>query len=435
MKLLETNVSRRNVLAGLGATTLGVITLTACGSSGSSTASAGGAKNFVMTVWGGDPDKAAYQTRLDLAKAKFPDYKITLQIIPNKDYAQKVQTMISGGTGPDIMQVAEDANAYSSKNQLLALDEYISSSKLDLSATFGAVAENWKYKDKTYAVPDRAGAMILYYNKGEFEKKGLAVPTGDWTWDDLLSTAKELTGDGVYGYGGTEWWPIWMSFAYQNGGKIIDPDSGRPTVDTPEVIEALQFCQDLIYKHKVVPSKVDYANMGAGVGGDAAFASGKVMMNSTGFWNIGSLAKQDKISWDVAQIWHGKEKAISAFGSGLAISRSSKNPADAFKIIEFMTSAEGQKPILDLGQDVPARQDLQKSEEFLKPSWLKADVNMEVFPESTPSIFKPPFIPEWNEMQKAITDATADFWLGKTDAAATAADLQKRLGSIVKAQA
>lgn len=435
MKLLETNVSRRNVLAGLGATTLGVITLTACGSSGSSTASAGGAKDFVMTVWGGDPDKAAYQTRLDLAKVKFPDYKITLQIIPNKDYAQKVQTMISGGTGPDIMQVAEDANAYSSKNQLLALDEYVSSSKLDLNAAFGAVAENWKYKDKTYAVPDRAGAMILYYNKGEFEKKGLAVPTADWTWDDLLSTAKELTGNGVYGYGGTEWWPIWMSFAYQNGGKIIDPDSGRPTVDTPEVIEALQFCQDLIYKHKVVPSKVDYANMGAGVGGDAAFASGKVMMNSTGFWNIGSLAKQDKITWDIAQIWHGKEKAISAFGSGLAISRSSKNPADAFKIIEFMTSAEGQKPIMDLGQDVPARQDLQKSPEFLKPSWLKADVNMEVFPESTPSIFKPPFIPEWNEMQKAITDATADFWLGKTDAAATAADLQKRLGSIVKTQA
>ena len=434
MKLLETNVSRRNLLAGIGATTLGVITLTACGSGGSSSgSSSSGAKNFVMTVWGGDPDKAAYQARLDLAKAKFPDYKITLQIIPNKDYAQKVQTMISGGTGPDIMQVAEDANAYSSKNQLLALDEYISGAKLDMAATFGAVSENWKYKDKTYAVPDRAGAMILYYNKGEFEKKGLAIPTGDWTWDDLLSTAKELTGNGVFGYGGTEWWPIWMSFAYQNGGKVIDPQSGRPTVDTPEVIEALQFCQDLIFKHKVVPSKVDYANMGAGVGGDAAFASGKVMMNSTGFWNIGNLAKQEKISWDVAQIWHGKEKAISAFGSGLAISRSSKNPADAFKIIEFMTSAAGQKPILDLGQDVPARQDLQKSQEFLKPAWLKGDVNMEVFPESTPSIFKPPFIPEWNEMQKAITDATADFWLGKSDAKATAADLQKRLESIVKA--
>ncbi|MDQ0636195.1 multiple sugar transport system substrate-binding protein [Arthrobacter pascens] len=432
MKLLETNVSRRNVLAGLGASAVGIITLTACGGSNSPSSSSA-AKDFVMTVWGGDPDKAAYQARLDLAKAKYPDYNITLQIIPNKDYAQKVQTMISGGTGPDIMQVAEDANAYSSKNQLLPLDDYISKASLDLPGTFGPVAENWKYKDKTYAVPDRAGAMILYYNKGEFDKKGLKAPTADWTWDDLLSTAKELTGNGVFGYGGTEWWPIWMSFAYQNGGQVIDASTGKPSVNSPEVIEALQFCQDLIFKHKVVPSKVDYANMGAGVGGDAAFASGKVMMNSTGFWNIGSLAKQDKITWDVAPIWRGKDKAISAFGSGLAISRSSKNPADAFKIIQFMTSAEGQQPILQLGQDVPARQDLQKSQDFLKPSWLKGDVNMQVFPDSTPSIFKPPFIPEWNEMQKAITDAMADFWLGKSDAKATAADLQKRLDSIVKA--
>lgn len=431
MKLLETNVSRRGLLAGFGATAVGIITLTACGS-GSGSASSG-AKDFVMTVWGGDPDKAAYQARLDLAKSKFPDYNITLQIIPNKDYAQKVQTMISGGTGPDIMQVAEDANAYSSKNQLLALDDYISKASLDLSGTFGPVAENWKYKDKTYAVPDRAGAMILYYNTAEFEKRGLKAPTADWTWDELLSTAKELTGNGVFGYGGTEWWPIWMSFAYQNGGQIIDPSSGKPTVNTPEVIEALQFCQDLVYKHKVAPSKVDYANMGAGVGGDAAFASGKVMMNSTGFWNIGNLAKQEKVSWDVAPIWRGKKKAISAFGSGLAVSRSSKNPADAFKIIEFMTSADGQQPILKLGQDVPARQDLQKSQEFLKPSWLKGDVDMQVFPDSAPSIFKPPFIPEWNEMQKAMTDAMADFWLNKSDAKATAADLQKRLDTIVKA--
>ena len=68
MKLLETTVSRRNVLAGLGASALGIITLTACGGSG--TASSSGGKDFVMTVWGGDPDKAAYQARLDLAKAK-----------------------------------------------------------------------------------------------------------------------------------------------------------------------------------------------------------------------------------------------------------------------------------------------------------------------------------------------------------------------------
>jgi multiple sugar transport system substrate-binding protein len=432
MELLNKDFSRRSLLAGMGAAA-GIITLSACG--GGRGVGSGGNKPFVMTVWGGDPDKKAYQARLDLLKKKFPTYDVTLQLIPNANYAQKVQTMIAGNTGPDIMQVAEDVNAYSSKNQLLPLDGMISKSGLDLTSLYGPVGKNYLFQDKTYAVPDRSGAMIVYYNKGEFDKAGIKAPTAKWTWDDLLSASKELTGGGKWGYGGTEWWPIWMSFAYQNGGQVIDAASGKPTVNTPEVIEALQFCQDLVFKHKVVPSKVDYANMGANVGGDGAFAAGKVMINTTGFWNVGGLAGQDKVEWDIAPVWQGTKQAVSAFGSGLAISRSCKNPDDAFKIVSFLTGADGQKPIVDLGQDVPALTSLQSSQEFLKPAWLNGkSVNMEAFPESSSFIFKPPFIPQWNEMQQAFTDSMADFWLGKADAAATAGKLQGRLETIVGGQ-
>ena len=431
MELMSNNVSRRSVLGGIGVAALGAMGLSACGGGNDA---GGTSNNFVMTVWGGEADRAAYQARVDLAQKKFPDYTVDLQLIPNENYSQKVQTMIAGGTGPDIMQVAEDANAYSSKNQLLALDSHISTAGLDLQSAFGPVGQNWVYQDKTFAVPDRSGAMILYYNKGEFEKKGIAAPSAEWTWDDLLSAAKELSGDGKFGYGGTEWWPIWMSFVYQNGGQIIDA-SGRPTVNTPEVIDALQFCQDLVYKHKVVPSKVDYANMGPDMGGDPAFAAGNVMMNTTGFWNIGSLAKQDTIEWDISELWHGKAPAIPSFGSGLAISQSCKNPEGAFEVINFLTSPEGQAPIIDLGQDVPARVELQQSEAFLQPEWLTGQVNMQAFPDSADNIFKPPFIPEWNEMQKAITDSFAGFWLNEEKASSAASELQSRLQSIVEPQA
>ena len=47
-------------------------------------------------------------------------------------------------------------------------------------------------------------------------------------------------------------------------------------------------------------------------------------------------------------------------------------------------------------------------------------------------IFTPKFIPEWNEMQKAIEDAMASFWLGESDAQATADDLQGRLERVIK---
>ena len=123
--------SRRGFL-GLGAAAAGVITLSACGAS-----SGGSSGPLVMTVWGGDADRKAYQKRIDLLVAKYPDLKVTLQLIPSDSYPQKVQTMIAGGNGPDIMQVAENVNTYSSKNQLLPLDDLAKKAGLDLAQRFG----------------------------------------------------------------------------------------------------------------------------------------------------------------------------------------------------------------------------------------------------------------------------------------------------------
>ena len=59
-------------------------------------------------------------------------------------------------------------------------------------------------------------------------------------------------------------------------------------------------------------------------------------------------------------------------------------------------------------------------------------MNLQAFPDSADMIFTPKFIPEWNEMQKAIDDAMAAFWLGDADAQTTADDLQGRLERIIK---
>jgi ABC-type glycerol-3-phosphate transport system substrate-binding protein len=70
-----------------------------------------------LTFWGGELDAQVYQKRIDLFMAKNPDIKIELVYIPS-DYSQKVQTMIAGGTAPDIMQLAEDIHSYSAKARL-----------------------------------------------------------------------------------------------------------------------------------------------------------------------------------------------------------------------------------------------------------------------------------------------------------------------------
>lgn len=429
---MTTDLSRLSRRGFLGMSlAAGVITLTACGSDSDEGTGSPEAANLVMTVWGGDPDKKAYQQRIDLLVKKFPEIKITLQLIPNDGYAQKVQTMIAGGKGPDIMQVAENVNVYSSKSQILPLDDLAKKAGLDVEKRFGTIGKIYSYEDKVYAIPDRSGAMIVYYNKGLFDAKGIKAPTADWTWDDALSAFKELTVPGKqWGYAGSGWWAQWWSFVYQNGGRIID-DSGKPAVASEEVITALEWAGDLVHKHGVVPTPKQYADMGADVGGDQAFAGGKLAVNTTGFWGISGLA-ESKIEWDIAPMWRGKDQAVTAFGSGLAISRTAKNPEAAFKAIDFLTAPDAQQQIIATGQDVPASIDVQKSEAFLKPAWMKTPVNMDVFAESSAFVYRAPFIPEWNEMQKAFDDGLANFWLGKQDARSALTAIQKRLESVVK---
>ncbi|MET9970504.1 hypothetical protein ABZZ80_32480 [Streptomyces sp. NPDC006356] len=123
---------------------------------------------------------------------------------------------------------------------------------------------------------------------------------------------------------------------------------------------------------------------------------------------------------------------MSAFGSGLAISRTCKQRDNAFKAIDFLTSDAAQRQIIDDGEDVPASLAVQQSDAFLKPAWMKNDVNMGAFAESSGFIFRAPFIPEWNEMMSAIDSGLANFWLGKESAKKALTGLQKDLESIIK---
>ena len=116
----------------------------------------------------------------------------------------------------------------------------------------------------------------------------------------------------------------------------------------------------------------------------------------------------------------------------LAISRTAKNPDNAFKAIQFLTSPEAQQTIIDLGQDVPASVAVQQSDAFRKPTWMTKTVNMKAFGDSSAFVYRAPFIPEWNEMQKAFDDGLANFFLGKQDARSALDAIQKQLESIIK---
>jgi multiple sugar transport system substrate-binding protein len=401
---------RRRALATLCAGLLATLAIaTACGSSDPDESS-DGPVTLTMTAWGGDVDKKVYEERLAMAHKKYPNITVKLQMSPGgEEYSQKVSTAIAGGKGPDILELAEHVPAFASKNQILPLDENIEASNLDLTSMFGkTTSEIFAYDGQQYAVPDRSGAMVLYYNKKMFDDAGLDYPTAAWTWDDLLAASQKLTireaGEvKQWGFATISWWPYWMSFMYQNGGQVLDA-SGTPVINSPENVEAMQWYNDLAWKHKVSPTPRDWANYGEGVGPDQLFAQGKLAMEITGFWNIAAANSVEGLDWDISPLWQGKQPATSAFFNGLAISRTSEHPEEAWKVIEFMASEEGQRPIIDNAEDAPANVQVQQSDAFLTPKWATREVNMGAFAESSDAVFVPPLTPQWNEMLKVCTD-------------------------------
>ncbi len=398
--------------------------LSACGGGGApaATESPKVTEPLVMTVWGSQLDPEVYQARLDLFKAKNPEIPVELLYIPS-DYSQKVQTMMAGGESLCIIQVAEDVHGYSGKGQIIGLNDYVSKAGVDLAKRYGGtggLVGAYTWQGQLYAMPDRGGALVMYYNKDMFDKAGLAYPSKDWTWKEFLDAAEKLTvrnGDTVevYGFAAGDWWPWWMSFIYMNGGAILDAN-GKPVANSPEAIEAMQFYQDLVYKYKVAPSPEDYANMGQG-GPDPVFAQGKAAMSMTGFWAVNSLSEIKELNWDIAPLFGNKKNATVLFGSGLAIAKGCKYPEQAFKVIDFLTGAEGSMPIVTMKQDAPANFEVLSSDAFLNAGWAgDKKINLKALADSADIAFSLPLSPKWNEMQTVLGDNLAELFLGTKDA-------------------
>ncbi|OUM97540.1 MAG: ABC transporter substrate-binding protein [Thermobacillus sp. ZCTH02-B1] len=380
--------------------------------------------SLTLTMWGSEQDKNTMEERLAIVKNLYPHITVEVNLVAG-DYDQKVQTMIAGGTPPDIMMLAENYQVYASKGQIIPLDDYIASHQVDMDERYTPdIANLMKYDGKQYGMPDRAGAMVVYYNKDMFDAANVPYPKKGWTREDFLEAAQKLTikenGKIVqWGYYPSSWWPQWMQLIYQNGGSLFD-ESGKPTFDTPEVREALQFFNDLTYKYGVSPTPTEVADLG-NIGPDPMFAQGLIAMETTGFWNIGSLAKVEGINWDIAPVWG----PTNAFFNGLAITKDSKHKEEAFQVIEALTRLEAQIPIIKNGQDAPATKPALNSDAFLNAEYGGRKINMAAFSES--EIYDIPLNPKWNEMQKVIGDKLSTFFNNDATLDETVTAIQKGL--------
>lgn len=390
------------------------LALTACGDKSPQQGSAENA-NLIMTIWGSDNDTKTFQQRADAYTAKHPGVKVTVKNIPVENYDQQVDTMIAGGSSPDIIEVnGTDGPALASKNVLLDLAPKIQSSGLKLEENVDASrVKGYSLKGKQFAVPDRGGNIVFYYNKTMFEKAGVPAPTAGWTWDQFTAAAQKLTivqgGKTVqYGVAIDDWPNAVESVMRSFGGTLLNESLDAPAIDSAAYRQGLTAYYDLVAK-KYSPSLKDYANFGKDVNRDALFAQGKTAMIWAGVWDVPDFVKAG-LSFGIVPPPTGVagNPTMLAFGTGLAVGARSKNQDAAWEVVKYMFSAEGQRPIVTNQEDVPSAKSLIPEWEKNLPPGVTYDEVIKaadmVFPDQTP--------PQIAEIQKQVQTDLYPFFTG-----------------------
>lgn len=350
------------------ATLLGALLIIAgCGNNKSGSSNG----KVTLTFWRqeSDPEVKTMNKLIKEFESKNPNIKVDMKV--KVDYETAIRTALAGGTAPDVMNIDGPTLAsYASSKAIIPLDKYVNKNgaKEDV---LEPVVNGLTYKNKMYAMPLNDASLAMLYNKKLFKQAGVAEPSQDpaqaWTWQQTLDAAKKITNKqaGVFGWSPSMGIPSGegqvfslLPMIWQAGGEALDKKitTADGYLNSKESLKALNFLHSLSYGENVAP-KEDLQE---------GFANGKVGIIVAGPWEIARLkgAFPDfKLGEDfgVAPMWRETLQVTPNGSWNMAITSQSKNPAEAWKFINYVTGKEGSKVWYQGTGNLPARYSTMKT--------------------------------------------------------------------------
>lgn len=326
---------------------------TACGGDSSDTQSeAKDPKDVSGTItWWDTSDSStespAFRDLIKDFEKKYPKIKVKYQNVPFGEAEKKFKTAAQSGSGaPDVIrsEVAWTAE-FASLGYLAPLK---GTPALNNAGDFlSAPLSSTVYQGKAYAVPQVTDSVALLYNKRLLKKAGI---------DEPPSTIKELKKDGLKikeKTGATGFYPrgddsyFFLPFLYGEGGKLVDAEKKKITVNSPAAVRALKSVRDLVDSGAASkPALADGLNSM-----QEAFKAGRTAMIESGPWATSELYNgkefKDKDNLGVAPVPAGStgKAGAPAGGHNLAVYAGSKHLDASYLFIHYMTSAASQEKI------------------------------------------------------------------------------------------
>ncbi len=405
----KSRISRREFLEHVGRTGLGLAGLTllaACGGATSggeggdgageaspgTSAPQGEAVTISMLGWGSPLEKENVDKGLQLFQEQNPGITVKWLHTP-QDYATKLQTMLAGGTPPDVYW-ANNMLDYLARGVVLDITDYLKADPVLSKPDYfiqPQEEERSTWNGKWYGIGSCWVLPHLYYNADLLEQAGVEPPSTDpaqaWTWDQFVENARTLTldaagkhpGDSGFDPNNVQQWGVsWATWSLMRD-VVVFSNSGESFTDEhtcelgePAAVEAIQALADLMNEHQVAPQAATTEQLG--MSSQQMLASNKLAILSDGSWALQDIAKLG-FKYGCGVLPKLQEPATAMQAHLHVISSETGQPEASWKLLAFLSSDDYQRDLCKAGLWLPSHTSL-LTEEGLA-TWITEGVHPE----------------------------------------------------------
>jgi multiple sugar transport system substrate-binding protein len=315
------------------------------------------------------------QTQQVLEDDIFPNYEgadISVNYTAWNRYNEEMTTAFAGGVTPDLFQGgAVWAPQMAKRGWSLALDDYIASAdpSWNWDDWFPALQDDATIDGKVVAIPYRFDIRSLWYRTDHLEAAGYTEPPTNW--EELREIANattqrdgdSITVEGLHYSGPGDWQndlQPYMYFMEMADGQFLSDDLRTCTLDSEPCVEAMTYIHQLIVEDKVQPypgfeNQGDLGPLEAGLAA-MTFASTSPELQAKQY----APDQLDMLQVTLPLSHH--VQATHVWVNKWFISSLSKNPAETWDLLEYITSVENQEKYSASGQYQPPRQSLETAD-------------------------------------------------------------------------
>jgi multiple sugar transport system substrate-binding protein len=306
--------------------------------------------------------------------AEHPNIVVELTVLPPDGYDERMNTVIGAGSGVPDVALFWNANWWP---QTLDLTPFLEADEeVNPDIYFPEFFNNWGvWQDKVVGLPLGVGANFVMYNKDVFDAAGVEYPAVDWTPDDFIRIATELTSTEERRWGGDRprgpYRAIWMNygaFPYSEDSTTVDG-----YFNSPESVEAYTWLWDLV-NSGATPTQADIEILGTeGTGPFDLFVSGRLAMATL---NQGHMLNSIELGVNFGIVpepsFPDNPQYVNAWSLTVSIWSGTEHPEEAWEFLRYWAGPEGQRYLMENANLFPSIPDVLADYEYADTDYAQA---------------------------------------------------------------